>query len=183
MFKNFKTILLALVSLSVIFILDAYCGSADENNILYVGHSRFIEGYKNISDAIDIADDGDTIFVHPGIYYETFSINKSINLIGGNRNNTIIECQEEECGILVSVDYVNISGFTIQNSTIGIYLKSSNNLIENNTFQDNLNAVFIKDVSNNNVCSNIFKSNTEGVYLYNSTSNNISKNLIMISIR
>ena len=179
MFKNFKVTTLTLVALSVFFILDADYVSADENNILYVGNSRFLEGYENISDAIDVADNGDTIFVHPGIYYETFAINKSINLIGGNRNNTIIECQEEKCGLLVLADYVNISGFTIQNSTIGIYLKSSNNLIENNTFQDNLNAVIIKDASNNSVCYNIFKSNTEGIYLYNSTSNYISKNLIL----
>jgi nitrous oxidase accessory protein len=82
-------------------------------------------------------------------------------------------------GILVISDYVNISGFTIQNATIGIYLKSSNNLIENNIFENNSNAVFIKDNSDNKVYSNIFKSNNEGIYIYNSTGNNITKNLIL----
>ena len=179
MFKNFNIIILTLVALSIIFIPYSNCKSADEINILYFENSGFIETYDNISNAIDIAENGDTIFVHPGVYCENFAINKSINLIGSDKNNTVIECQKHEYGLLVLADQVNISGFTIQNATIGIYLKSSKNTIENNIFQNNSNAVFIKDTSNNNVSSNIFKSNTEGIYIYNSTGNNIFKNLIL----
>jgi len=179
MLKRLNIIIITLVAISIFLTLDVNCKSADEKNILYFENSYIIETYDNISNAIDVAENGDTIFVHPGIYYENLAINKSINLIGSDENNTVIECQKEEYGLLVLADYVNISGFTIQNATIGIYLKSSKNTIENNIFQDNSNAVFIKDTSNNNVSSNIFKSNNEGVYLYNSTGNNIFKNLIL----
>ena len=177
MFKKFNIIILTLVGLSIIFILDVNCKSADEKNILYLENSGFIETFDSISNAIDVSENGDTIFVHSGVYCENFAINKSINLIGSDKNNTVIDCQKEEYGLLVLEDHVNISGFTIKNATIGIYLKSSKNTIQNNIFQNNSNAVFIKDTSNNTVSSNVFKSNTEGIYVYNSTGNNIFKNL------
>jgi pectin methylesterase-like acyl-CoA thioesterase len=58
-------------------------------NTLYVGGSGF-GNYTKIQDAIDNASEGDTIFVHNGIYNENITIIKTINLIGEDKNTTII---------------------------------------------------------------------------------------------
>ncbi|RLF45340.1 MAG: hypothetical protein DRN29_06910, partial [Thermoplasmata archaeon] len=65
-------------------------------NILYVGGSG-TGNYSRIQDAIDDANDGDTIFVYSNSspYYEHIIINKSINLVGENKNTTIIDGNKE----------------------------------------------------------------------------------------
>lgn len=57
------------------FITDGY------GRTLYVGGNG-PNNYTKIQDAIDNANDGDTVFVYNGIYYERLFINKTINLIG-----------------------------------------------------------------------------------------------------
>ena len=49
--------------------------------------------YTFIQNAIDNADEGDTIFVfnYSSPYYEKLVINKSINLVGVHKNSTIID--------------------------------------------------------------------------------------------
>ena len=103
---------------------------------LYVGGSG-PGNYSNIQDAIDNASDGDTIFVYNGIYElaGTIIINKSIELIGENNVNTIIN----NGGIFTTVSDVSISSFTIQNG-MGLIVWSdfgvpSNNNIYNNIFK------------------------------------------------
>ena len=64
-----------------------------EGNILYVGGSG--EGnYTSIQDAIDDASNGDTVFVlddsSPYQMTTWLTIEKSINLIGENRDTTVI---------------------------------------------------------------------------------------------
>ena len=59
-------------------------------NILYVGGSG-PDNYTKIQDAIDDASNGDTIYVYKKRYYENLYVNKSITIIGQNRNNTIVD--------------------------------------------------------------------------------------------
>ena len=61
-----------------------------DGNILYVGGSG-PNNYTKIHDAINDSTDGDTIFVYNGTYYEhNITIDKSISLIGENRDDTIV---------------------------------------------------------------------------------------------
>ena len=81
---------------------------------LYVGGSG-PNNYTKIQDAVDNASDGDTVFVYDDSspYYENIEIHKSINLIGENRNNTIIDGGEHGNAVNVTADWVNISMFAI----------------------------------------------------------------------
>jgi len=88
-------------------------------NTLYVGGSG-PNNYTKIQDAIDDASDGDTVFVYDDSspYYEHVVIGytKSINLVGEDRNTTVIDGGGNGHVVEICEPEVNISGFTIQNS-------------------------------------------------------------------
>ena len=99
-----------------------------------------------IQDLIDNASDGDTINVPSGIYYENIIIDKSISLIGEDKDITIIDGGGIGDVIYVTADWVNISGFTIQNSGenwgdagIDIEMFRNNHTITSNLITNNKN--------------------------------------------
>jgi nitrous oxidase accessory protein NosD len=110
---------------------------------LYVGGSG-PNNYTTIQSAINDANDGDTVFVYKDSspYYEHVVVDKSINLIGEDRDTTVIDGNNSEDVVYIGADYVNISGFTIRNGHNGVYIRSDNNTVINNYITDN----------NNNVC-------------------------------
>lgn len=141
--------------------------------------------YTRIQDAIDTANPGDTIYIRPGVYYETLVVNKTISLVGEDKNTTIIDGDNSGYyTILIQDSGVNISGFTIQNSTVGVYVggnKSINNtMIRNNIISNNKVGIFLGNFSNNNVISkNIITNNSgEGIRLFRSFNNFIYENNI-----
>jgi len=172
-------------------------------NWLYVGGNG-PGNYSKIQEAIDIASDNDTIFVYHGTYFENIIITKSIELIGEDKNTTIINGNGAGTVINISVNYVNISGFTIKNSSVesegikirtnyniiydcnissnkhyGLYLDANptHNIIKFNTFFNNSFGIFTNNANLNNISSNTFTGNTDyGIYLSTSYDNLISDN-------
>lgn len=75
--------------------------------------------FPTIQQAVDAVDDGDTVFVKSGIYYEHVWINKNIALVGADWTTTIIDGNGSSSPV-VSISYqvsANVSGFTIRNAT------------------------------------------------------------------
>jgi len=74
--------------------------------------------YPTIQAAIDNASDGDTIYVRNGFYPENVEVTKSVNLIGEDRDTTIIE---GPYGVTITcfADGINVTNFTIQNIELG----------------------------------------------------------------
>ncbi len=72
--------------------------------------------YKTISKAIDEAYERWTVFVKNGTYNENVIINKTINLDGENKENTIINGNGKDVVVYVQRPNVRISGLTIKNS-------------------------------------------------------------------
>ena len=94
------------------------------NNIIYVDDDN-TEGpwdgtgeypYQYIQDALDVSQNGDTIFVFNGIYQENIVILKETNLLGEDYNTTIIEGQYQGTIVTIQSDLVSIVGFTIENA-------------------------------------------------------------------
>jgi len=113
-------------------------------NILYVGGSG-PNNYTKIQDAIDNASDGDTVFVYSGFYFESITIEKSIMLIGEDKNETVVEGKNLS-GYLVRVkdsDGITIRGFTFNNSYNGIYMINSDfsNITDCIIFSSNVSKV------------------------------------------
>jgi len=128
-----------------------------KGNTLYVGGSG-PNNYTKIQDAIDNATDGDTVFVFNGTYGLTpyvIDIYKSINLIGENKVNTIINGS----GIWVNVTEVLISGFTLQNYS-DIQVMSSNNITITDNIIDNyyfgISFMMLIFPNNNTITNNTF---------------------------
>jgi parallel beta-helix repeat protein len=155
----------------------------------YGGNTLYVGGlgpgnYTKIQDAIDDASDGDTVFVYDDSspYNEWLSVKSTINLIGENRNTTIIDTYTENCTVNIYADKVNITGFTIRNrknysGSPGIYINSNNNTIEDNNMDLHMpTAIYIYN-SNNNIITRNYISNCDGgITLYKYSTNNIISN-------
>ncbi len=126
-------------------------------NWLYVGGNG-TGNYTEIQYAIDNASNGDTIFVYSGIYPADIVIDKSIILLGEDRDMTIVHWGWD--GFLIEVDGVTIKNFTITEcgqfwNRCAILVTTNDNIISNNKIinNDKLNCIKI-DHSNNNLISN-----------------------------
>jgi len=136
--------------------------------ILNVGGSG--EGnYTRIQDALDNASDDDTVFVYDDSspYYENIIVNKSIFLIGKDKNTTIIDGKQEGCTINLSSENAIIKNFTIIGGGFdtddfinffraGIRVTGSNNIICNNIFEKNCLGISGVRVTNLTIKDNIF---------------------------
>jgi parallel beta-helix repeat protein len=134
-----------------------------------------------IQDLIDNASDGDTIYIPSGIYYENIVIDKSISLVGENRDTTIIDGSQNGNVVYVTADGVTISGFTIMNGKdnylfAGVdvyanYTTISDNIIKNNfigiAFWHNSDSNYGIFLYSNIVSNNVITSNSfEGIWLH-----------------
>lgn len=124
---------------------------------LHVGKSF---QYKKIKAAIHAAKNGDTVYVHQGVYKEkTVYINKSLYFIGVN--NPVIDAEHKYEVVKIHANNVVFKGFTVQNSGYatlddpgGIKVFESNNVtITQNILLNNFFGIYLQQ-SNNCVVSN-----------------------------
>jgi len=85
-------------------------------SILYVGGIGF-GNYTTIQEAVDAANPGDTVFVYGGLYPENVTIWKTISLVGENKENTTIDGGGTGNVVLVTANWVNITGFYVTNGS------------------------------------------------------------------
>lgn len=127
--------------------------------------------YRFIQDGINNATEGDTVFVYNGIYFENIYINTTINLVGEDKNTTIIDSggQHDVIYIGYPANSVTITGFTLQNSG-------------NHTSGGAIFDAGIEIHSDfNNIVNNIIsKHPIYGISLWASKGNNISQNEISL---
>ena len=97
--------------------------------------------YSKIQDAIDAAEEGDTIRVYAGTYAENPIVNKTVSLIG-NGSETILDAGGRDTdmnGISVQWDLCNISGLNITHvdySESGIDISANSTTIMDCIFTD-----------------------------------------------
>jgi len=123
--------------------------------------------FNSIQAAVDDANDGDTILVAAGTYYENIRVfrKEGINLIGAGADVTTID---GSTGVSTNVVGYNtasgeISGFTIRNSVLhwrGVFTSRSTLTIRDNVIRDNYMGIGISSDSDALITGNRIINNT-----------------------
>ena len=140
--------------------------------------------YPTIQAAINAADPDDTISVASGEYLEHVVVNKTVKLVGDNKETTIIDGNRTGPVILITAANVGVSGFTIQNATeggmssVGVSLEATaGSNITGNIIRNNRMGISLVSSSNNVFKDNMIKNNIlYGIYLRQSGQNNFDNN-------
>jgi len=157
-------------------------------NVLYVGGSG-PGNYTKIQDAIDDASDGDTVFVYSGVYYETIFLNKQIDLIGEDKETTILD-GERPWGYawnnirIYDTEYVTVSGFSILNCDLsegaGVYSSADNVIIHDNVFSNMYQGIELYSAYGVTISENIIENNADnGIHILFSFDNFVIGNTII----
>jgi len=161
--------------------------------------------FDKIQHGIDAVVEGGIVYVYEGKYLESLLINKALDLIGEDKNTTIIDGDYGKDVVKINADWVNISNFTIMNSYdfyagikishashasisnciithnyygVDIYV-SNNNFICNNTIRYNWIGLQLSSSANNIICyNNITRQYENGLQLSSSNNNVINKNIV-----
>jgi len=175
--RKFGKVLIFAVFFATFVFMGVGCASA---GAIYVP-----DNYTSIQQAVNGAGTGDTIIVRDDIYTENVNVNVdnlTIRSENGSASTIVRAANPDDHVFEVTADYVNISGFTVQNATgwdkSGIYLNGvahcniSNNNVSNNWHGIKLDLSTNNTIRNNNACSN----HNHGMRLEESSYNIISNN-------
>lgn len=140
--------------------------------------------YGCVQDAINNASSGDTVYVYNGIYYEHIIIDKSINLKGENKYNTILDGSKKGIVVNISKDNVDIANITIRRSGTtwrhsGVLFNGVRNCrIHDIVCRNNEYSIKLISSDDNIISNNIVRNNLQGISLEHSSNNEIINNSI-----
>ncbi len=173
-----------LLFLSISFCIPQTNSQEPQSFILYAGGNG-PGNHSTIQAAINTAGDGDVVFVYSGTYPESLIIEKSIQLLGENKNTTIINGKNISYVITLTADRITISGFTITNSQkkfpfAGIYVNSDFNTISNTILTDNYYGMQLGYSTSGNLIVNntIFHNRQCGIYFNHASNNSLIGNVV-----
>ena len=137
--------------------------------------------FDKIQDAIDNASSGDRIIVYEGLYKENLMINKSVDIFGEDKEDTVIDGGNTENVITINSNNVDISTFTIRNGGKGeknaaVKINSDSCKIIDNMIHGGMHGIFIENSDGNTIAYNSIYNNRNGTFLYSSDSNKIHFN-------
>jgi len=192
-----RTVFCLIVVLLLLLMMFPFFTALIENKTIYVDDDDNIDGpwdgtiehpYNEIQNAINAANDGDTVFVFEGIYKQIGVLGKNIEIIGEDNKSTIIEPQGSarvvcwfsnsdltlknfcirkglEYGVYISEGGFNtISDNIIDSNDVGILIYGSNdNIIENNIISNSKNCGISISSCNRNIIEHNIISNTTGI--------------------
>ena len=171
--------LLTILFLASIIVLPTSTVAAEPKTIVVP------DDYATIDEAIGNATVGDTIFVKKGVYPETLHIDKSVSLVGEDRDTTIIEGvlrNGVKVPLTIRQNNVSVSGFTLQNGYAGIQLNGNFCSVTGNKIRNADFGIMMSFCSQNNISGNIVESvKYSAIKLAIASANLIEKNQVSSS--
>ncbi len=142
------------------------------------------DNYTTIQDAVNNATSGDTIIIRDGTYNENVDVNKdylTIQSENGTANCIVNASNSSDHVFNVTADWVNITGFTVQNATggmAGLYLNAVNHCnISNNTASNNDYGIYLNYSNNSTLTNNTASNNSAGIRVSMSRNNALTNNI------
>ena len=144
------------------------------------------DDYPTIQDAVNAANDGDTIIVRDGTYTENVEVDKRLTIRSENGcDNCIVQAANSSDHVFeVHVNYVNIRGFTLERAngavtSAGIYLGGVGHCnISNNKASNNHFGILLDESTNNSLTNNVAYNNDGlGICLFLSNKNTLTSNI------
>ena len=156
-----------------------------------------------IQEAVDMAEEGDTIVVCEGIYHENVVIDKPL-IVKASGNVTIESFDDSNFTVWIKANNVVFSGFNVKGGYIGIRLSnvhgcriennsvvendfgialissSGNSIVNNSAVKNEDNGIHFQDSSNNNKIENntACENGDRGIYLADSSGNDVYNNIV-----
>ena len=129
--------------------------------------------FSHIQSAIDVANHGDLIIVAEGIYEESLTITKSLQLLNKENHQPIIDGNYSHSIVQISHPDVSISGFIIRNSSgaqqsCGIQCNASTINISQCQFYRTKSGIRIEKAQNVSISNCLFHTNGEGIAIIDS---------------
>ena len=133
------------------------------------------DDYSTIQEAINAAIDGDIVFVKRGIYNETLVVNKTISLIGEDREATIIDAQKAYTQVIaIKGNNITVANFTLGNTAHHIPRDSGDSL---QVGEGDGIVVYYPSYDVNIINNTIIGCPIIGIYLYACTTINSGNNI------
>ncbi len=153
--------------------------------------------YSSIQEAINSAQNGDTILVGSGIYHENIKVNKELTILSssslsGSQTRTYVIGAVPEYNVFdIYTSNVTIDGFCISGGSLGtdwhrsgIYLEGVKNCsLNNNTLIQNNWGISLNGSQGNYIFSNLVSLGSYGISLVDSEENVLSNNLAISNDR
>ena len=143
--------------------------------------------YRSISKAISMADDGDIIYVFPGVYNETIRIDKRLTLEGSESGDTII-CKNDRhkhtieiCASMVTIENLIVKSIGDKCWNALIYVSSNLVTLQGitiNASSKNVWAIYL-DHANDGMVGNNVINGSKGIYVVGSVNDVFAKNRIL----
>jgi len=173
--------------LFIVAIVVAICGLVLTTGVvsaadIFVGPG---ETYTTIQSAVTAANPFDTIIVRDGIYTENVNVSKSLTIRSENGSaSSIVQAANSSRSVFkISVDSVNISGFTVTagGGKAGIYLNGVDHCnISHNNVSNNHHGIRLDSANNNTISSNNASYNTnQGLRIEGSSYNTVKDNTML----
>lgn len=152
-----------------------------ESRMYMVDDNGFAD-FKTIGQAVVAASNGDTIYLKPGVYSESLTLNKSLKLmpLAGEKGDIVLSGDGKDTGMTITADGCTVEGLIIKNfNGSGIKVLSNENAIKNINFEKDNPAILIRNSNKNIISDNTMIDCEAGVVVWEgSRDNTVTKNEI-----
>ncbi len=129
--------------------------------------------YEKIQDAINASEDGDTILIYEGSYFENIVVNRTLGLIGNGTGQTIIKGNWDMDFALISGNGVYCYGISFMKDVYhanhsALRIISDDVAIVNCSASNSSSGIFLDGTDNTTISGTVCNSNIYGILLNDS---------------